>query len=85
VLAWLHDAWECADAFAAGATGAGPALTNAELRVLRFLPCHLSFRAAPARLHQHGEDEALAVYRKLDATCRSEAVARGRTVGLLDG
>jgi LuxR family maltose regulon positive regulatory protein len=29
--------------------------------------------------------QALAVYRKLDATCRSEAVARGRSVGLIDG
>jgi LuxR family maltose regulon positive regulatory protein len=86
--AWLHDAWERADAFAAGATGCGPALTNAELRVLRFLPSHLSFREIGVRLHVSTntvKTQALAVYRKLDATCRSEAVARGRTVGLIDG
>jgi len=86
--AWLHDAWERADAFAAGATGSGPSLTTAELRVLRFLPSHLSFREIGQRLHVSTntvKTQALAVYRKLDATCRSEAVARGRSVGLIDG
>jgi ATP/maltotriose-dependent transcriptional regulator MalT len=86
--AWLHDTWERADAFAAGATGCGPSLTTAELRVLRFLPSHLSFREIGARLHVSTntvKTQALAVYRKLDATCRSEAVARGRSVGLIDG
>jgi ATP/maltotriose-dependent transcriptional regulator MalT len=86
--AWLHDAWERADAFAAGATGCGPSLTTAELRVLRFLPSHLSFREIGQRLHVSTntvKTQALAVYRKLDATCRSEAVARGRSVGLIDG
>ena len=56
---WVHDGWERADAFAASATGDGPALTNAELRVLRLLPSHLSFReigSPAARLDQHGQD-----------------------------
>jgi LuxR family maltose regulon positive regulatory protein len=86
--AWLHDAWERADAFAAGATGGGPALTNAELRVLRFLPSHLSFREIGARLHVSTntvKTQALSVYRKLDVSSRSEAVARGQLVGLIDG
>jgi LuxR family maltose regulon positive regulatory protein len=86
--AWLHAAWERADAFAAGATGGGPALTNAELRVLRFLPSHLSFREIGARLHVSTntvKTQALSVYRKLDVSCRSEAVARGQLVGLIDG
>jgi LuxR family maltose regulon positive regulatory protein len=85
---WLHDAWEHADAFAAGATGDGPSLTNAELRVLRFLPSHLTFREIGARLHVSTntvKTQALAVYRKLDASSRSEAVARGRSMGLIDG
>ena len=85
---WLHAAWECADAFAAGATGSGPALTNAELRVLRFLPSHLSFREIGARLHLSTntvKTQALAVYRKLGVSCRSDAVARGRAIGLVDG
>jgi LuxR family transcriptional regulator, maltose regulon positive regulatory protein len=84
---WLHEAWERADAFAAGATGDGPPLTNAELRVLRFLPSHLTFREIGARLHVSTntvKTQALAVYRKLDASSRSEAVARGRSVGLID-
>jgi LuxR family transcriptional regulator, maltose regulon positive regulatory protein len=84
---WLHDAWERADAFAAGAVGDGPALTKAELRVLRFLPSHLSFKEIGARLHVSTntvKTQALAVYRKLDVSCRSDAVARGRAIGLLD-
>ena len=85
---WLHQGWERADAFAAGATGELPALTNAELRVLRFLPSHLSFREIGDRLHVSAntvKTQALSAYRKLDVGCRSEAVARGRAVGLLDG
>jgi LuxR family transcriptional regulator, maltose regulon positive regulatory protein len=85
---WLHQGWERADAFAAGATGELPALTNAELRVLRFLPSHLTFREIGARLHVSAntvKTQALSAYRKLDVGSRSEAVARGRAVGLIDG
>ena len=85
--AWLHEGWERADAFAAEATGDGPALTTAELRVLRFLPSHMSFREIGARLHVSPntvKTHALSVYRKLDVSCRSDAVARGRRVGLID-
>ena len=52
-------AWERADAFAAEATGNGPALTNAELRVLRLPPeppLVPRDRRAPARVDQHGQD-----------------------------
>ena len=85
---WLHLGWERTDAFAAGATGELPALTNAELRVLRFLPSHLTFREIGDRLHVSAntvKTQALSAYRKLDVGSRSEAVARGRAVGLLDG
>jgi LuxR family maltose regulon positive regulatory protein len=85
---WLHQGWERADAFAAGATGELPALTNAELRVLRFLPSHLTFREIGDRLHVSAntvKTQALSAYRKLDVGSRSEAVARGRAVGLIDG
>jgi len=85
---WIDDAWERADAFAAGATGVAPTLTMAELRVLRFLPSHLSFREIGDRLHVSAntvKTQALAVYRKLDVSSRSDAVVRGRAVGLLDG
>ena len=85
---WLHLGWERTDAFAAGVTGELPALTNAELRVLRFLPSHLTFREIGDRLHVSAntvKTQALSAYRKLDVGSRSEAVARGRAVGLLDG
>jgi LuxR family maltose regulon positive regulatory protein len=84
---WLHDGWERADAFAASATGDGPMLTNAELRVLRLLPSHLSFREIGERLHVSTntvKTQALSVYRKLDVTSRSQAVSCGLTAGLID-
>ena len=85
---WIDDTWERADTFAAGAVGGPSTLTTAELRVLRFLPSHLSFREIAARLHVSAntvKTQAHAVYRKLDASSRSEAVARAREVGLIDG
>ena len=88
VHAWIDDTWERADTFAAGAVGGPSTLTTAELRVLRFLPSHLSFREIAARLHVSAntvKTQAHAVYRKLYASSRSEAVARAREVGLVDG
>jgi len=65
----------------------GPtSLTTAELRVLRLLPTHLSFREIAGRLHVSTntvKTQAQAVYRKLDASSRSQAVARGRELGLI--
>ena len=61
-------------------------LTTAELRVLQFLPSHLSFPEVAARLcvsPNTVKTHARAVYRKLDATSRAEAVARARESGLL--
>lgn len=62
-------------------------LTAAELKVLQFLPTHLSFR-------QIGEltcvtantvkTQANAAYRKLDVRSRTEAVVRARALGLVD-
>src|SRR4051794_3823200 len=83
---WIHEGWARADAFAETATGDGPMLTNAELRVLRLLPSHMSFREIGERLHVSTntvKTQALAVYRKLDVSCRSDAVARGRSAGLI--
>ena len=66
----------------------GPsALTTAELRVLRMLPTHLSFREMGVRLQVSSntiKTHAHAVYRKLDACSRSEAVVRARRMGLVD-
>jgi LuxR family maltose regulon positive regulatory protein len=66
----------------------GPALlTTAELRILGFLPTHLSFREIADRLYVSAntvKTQAHAVYRKLDAGSRSEAVTRATEIGLID-
>jgi LuxR family maltose regulon positive regulatory protein len=71
----------------AEATLAGPSsLTIAELRILRFLPSHRSFREIAERLDvsvNTVKTQAHAIYRKLDAASRSEAVARASRAGLL--
>jgi LuxR family maltose regulon positive regulatory protein len=85
--AWIDDAWARSDTFAVEALAGPASLTTAELRVLRFLPSHLSFREIAERLHVSAntvKTQAHAVYRKLDASSRSTAVTRARTVGLLD-
>jgi LuxR family maltose regulon positive regulatory protein len=85
---WVHEGWELADAFAESATGDGPTLTNAELRVLRQLASHMTFREIGERLHVSTntvKTQALSVYRKLDVSSRSDAVTRGRAAGLIDG
>jgi LuxR family maltose regulon positive regulatory protein len=73
---------------AAGRPGSdGWSLTTAELRVLQFLPTHLSFPEIASRLYVSAntvKTHARAVYRKLDASSRGEAVLRAREAGLLD-
>jgi LuxR family maltose regulon positive regulatory protein len=84
---WLQDAWAQADQFVAASVVAPTTLTTAELRVLRMLPTHLSFREIASRLHVSAntiKSQAHAVYRKLDASSRSDAVSHARAVGLLD-
>jgi LuxR family transcriptional regulator, maltose regulon positive regulatory protein len=81
------EGWERADSFATTALVPPGALTIAELRVLRFLPSHLSFREIGARLHVSAntiKSQARAIYRKLDVSSRSEAVARAALIGLID-
>jgi LuxR family transcriptional regulator, maltose regulon positive regulatory protein len=85
--AWVDEGWAQVDDYAAGPVACPTALTRAELRVLRFLPSHLSFREIAARLHVSAntvKTQAHAVYRKLDARSRSEAVAHARAMGLVD-
>jgi len=62
-------------------------MTAAELRVLRFLPTHLSFREIAERTQVSAntvKTQANAVYRKFGVACRSDAVMRARSCGLLD-
>jgi LuxR family transcriptional regulator, maltose regulon positive regulatory protein len=84
---WLDRIWEQLDTAATVALSGSAALTMAELRILRFLPTHLSFREIGLRLHVSTntvKSQAHAVYRKLDVGTRSQAVARAGEIGLLD-
>lgn len=70
---------------------AGPSLpcsfTTAELRVVGFLPTHLTFKEIADCLFVSAntvKTQAHAVYRKLDVSSRSEAVSRAVAMGLLD-
>ena len=70
-----------------GVPGAS-ALTAAELRLLPLLSTHLSFPqiAEEMFLSRHTiKSEAMSIYRKLGACSRSQAVARSRELGLLEG
>jgi LuxR family transcriptional regulator, maltose regulon positive regulatory protein len=82
----LGDVRAQADAFLASSVHSSSSLTTAELRVLQFLPTHLSLPEIAKRLHvttNTVKTQAHATYRKLDACSRSEAVDRARAVGLL--
>ncbi len=87
----LHDWLQAAEADLATFTRADcrlPAsLTTAELRILQYLPTHLSFREIAERTYVSAntvKTQANAVYRKLDVRSRSEAVSSARELGLLD-
>jgi LuxR family maltose regulon positive regulatory protein len=73
------------DTVRGGAPGAS-SLTTAELRLLPFLPTHLTFREIGERLFvsRHTvKTQAISVYRKLGVSSRGEAIARMRELGLL--
>ena len=85
--AWVTDACSQLEA-ATGSAGDGLTLTAAELRVLRMLPTHLSFPAIARQLFVSPntvKTHVRALYRKLDASSRSEAVSHAAAAGLLDG
>jgi LuxR family maltose regulon positive regulatory protein len=84
---WLEETREQAAPGAAHAVAQQLSLTTAELRVLQFLPSHLSIREIAERLYVSPntvKTHARAVYRKLDASSRAEAVVRANEAGLLD-
>ena len=84
---WVENGRHQADTFATSVLAGPASLTNAELRVLHLLPTHLSFREMGLNLHVTAntvKTHAHAVYRKLDASSRSEAVVQARGIGLLD-
>jgi LuxR family maltose regulon positive regulatory protein len=84
---WLEDTSVQVEAYSSGAVDTPASLTTAELKILGLLPTHLSFREMGARLYVSPntvKTQAQAVYRKLDASSRSEAVSRAHALGLLE-
>jgi LuxR family maltose regulon positive regulatory protein len=62
------------------------ALSKAEIRVLQLLPTHLSLAEIAEELYTSRntvKSQVAAIYRKLQCTTRTEAVARARDLGLL--
>jgi LuxR family maltose regulon positive regulatory protein len=71
-----------------GEDGWASTLTAAELRLLPFLATYLSFRQIAERLEisrNTVKTQAIAVYRKLGVSSRSEAIERAAELGLLRG
>lgn len=83
---WFESAWAHMDTLAETSLAGPSSLTIAELRILRFLPSHRSFREIAAQLGVSAntvKTQAHAVYRKLGAASRSEAIAHALEAGLL--
>ncbi len=62
-------------------------LTTAELRVLAYLPTHLSFQAMAEDLfvsRNTVKTQAISIYRKLGVSSRADAVARALDLGLVE-
>jgi LuxR family maltose regulon positive regulatory protein len=71
----------------ATSTPGASALTAAELRLLPLLPTHMTFPEIGAELFlslHTIKSEAKSIYRKLDASTRSQAITRARELGLLE-
>jgi len=84
---WLDEAWLQAAATEGSALNDDWSLTTAELRVLQFLPSHLSFPQIAERLYVSPntvKTHVRALYRKLQASSRGQAVERAQRSGLLD-
>ena len=83
---WFDRAWGHMDTLTETSLAGPSALTIAELRILRFLPSHRSFREIASQLGVSAntvKTQAHAVYRKLGVASRSEAVAQAIEAGLL--
>lgn len=81
--AWANEAETALETVSAAAVSD---LTPAELRVLQFLPTHLSFPQIAASVYVSPntvKTQAQAVYRKLGVSSRQAAVERAREAGLL--
>lgn len=67
--------------------GPTSALTTAELRILQFLPSHLTLKQISEHLFvslSTVKTHVLSIYRKLGVRSRAEAVTRARVLGLVE-
>jgi LuxR family maltose regulon positive regulatory protein len=67
--------------------GTATALTAAEMRVLQFMPTHLTYPRVGEHLFLSAntvKTHALSIYRKLGVTSRDQAVVEARSLGLLE-
>ena len=84
---WIEDCRAHADAFCVSSPAGPSSLTPAELRVVRLLPTHLSFREIGEQLFVSRntiKTQAISVYRKLGVSSRSDAIARAVELGLVE-
>ena len=84
---WLDDVRGEVDLALDLTAGADWSLTSAEVRVLRYLPSHLSFREIAELLYVSPntvKTHARAIYRKLGVSSRAHAVNCARGAGLVD-
>jgi LuxR family transcriptional regulator, maltose regulon positive regulatory protein len=84
---WLDEASAKVDLALSSTAAEDWSLTTAELRVLRFLPSHLSFREIADRLYVSPntvKTHARGIYRKLGVSSRANAVDRANGAGLVD-
>ncbi len=83
---WLDECWRMVQRMPV-TTALGPsALTAAELRVVQFLPTHLSFEEIGRRLflsRNTVKTQAISAYRKLGVSSRAGAVEQARAFGVL--
>ena len=82
----VERSWRQIEKMSLGFEHGASTLTTAELRVLQYLPTHLSFEQIGKELfvsRNTVKSQAIAAYRKLGVTSRTEAVERAQALGLL--
>jgi LuxR family maltose regulon positive regulatory protein len=90
-LGWLATDAETVRDAVEGMRGAGPgpwSLTSAELRLLVYLPTHLTFPEIAERMYLSPytiKTQAISIYSKLGVATRRGAIEQAAAVGLLDG
>ena len=83
----LHEVERAVDADTIPLSLTATPMTPAELRVLRYLPTHLTFAAIADELfvsRNTVKTQAISIYRKLGVTSRGPAVDAARQLGLLE-